>query len=371
MALLRKQLSTTSFRSTRTTNLHYPKHSSLPPGSITEFVWKDYSPTIFRFLIRLIFSLTVSLNSDNLSLIFCHMLNIQELGNVNYEDYMLSVCNHETLLELAFRGCCGKPFFMSHDDRFVIKTLRKSEAMVLLEMLPSYYGHLQKHENSLLTKYYGLHASRPGNGGAKVYFVVMENLLRTDMQLQKRYDLKGSSQGRTATKNGSQQKLTLKDLEFDLCFYLDHSIRCQILEQIKLDCKFLEETGIMDYSLLLGIHVENPRRGSSRRRSPDDSMPDDSVVQVQNKADRLMLQDSEQEFLHEQGKCFRNYNVIKRIEHAYKSLQYDSKTISSVNPKLYASRFQEFLSKVFLEDESDSIQSEGLDPQSTTMSYQF
>ena len=50
---------------------------------------------------------------------------------------------------------------------------------------------------------------------------------------------------------------------------------------------------------------------------------------------------------------FQNYNVIKRLEHAYKSIQYDSKSISAVNPKVYSSRFQGFLAKVFLARESN------------------
>ena len=37
-----------------------------------------------------------------------------------------------------------------------------------MDMLPSYYNHILNNENSLLAKYYGLHASRPSNGGEKV-----------------------------------------------------------------------------------------------------------------------------------------------------------------------------------------------------------
>ncbi|XP_021767030.1 phosphatidylinositol 4-phosphate 5-kinase 10-like [Chenopodium quinoa] len=395
MALLRKQLSfsSSSFKSSRTTNIHYPINSSHPPGTISEFVWKDYSPVLFR--------------------------NIQELGDVNYDDYMISVCNHENLLELTVRGS-GKPFHVSHDDRFVIKTLRKSEAKVLLEMLPSFYDHIQKYGNSLLAKYYGLHATRPGSGGTKIYFVVMENLLRTEMQIHKRYDLKGSSQGRSATKNGTQPILALKDPEFDFCFYLDSSTQSQILEQIKLDCKYLEEQGIMDYSLLLGIHVEQTRRDSAKGR------PCHDPSQVQNGMDRTQseivepyhsrdptfshfftaaaatednrrnvtrfgakiqaravkvpqcepkesnhssskLQDSKNVYLFLGIIDFlQDYNVMKRLEHAYKSLQYDSKTISSVNPNFYAARFQDFLSKVFLVEESSSLQSERLVIQKAT-----
>jgi hypothetical protein len=51
---------------------------------------------------------------------------------------------------------------------------------------------------------------------------------------------------------------------------------------------------------------------------------------------------------------FQNYNVIKRIEHAYKSIiQYDSTLVSTVNPKLYSSRLHHFLSKLFSPEDSD------------------
>lgn len=45
----------------------------------------------------------------------------------------------------------------------------------------------------------------------------------------------------------------------------------------------------------------------------------------------------------------------KRIEHAFKAIKYDSKSINTVNPKAYSSRFQEFLSEVFLPEESDDF----------------
>ena len=53
---------------------------------------------------------------------------------------------------------------------------------------------------------------------------------------------------------------------------------------------------------------------------------------------------------------FQTYNMVKRIEHVYKSLQYDSKSIAAVNPKAYSGRFQEFLSRIFQSDDSVSSQ---------------
>lgn len=43
----------------------------------------------------------------------------------------------------------------------------------------------------------------------------------------------------------------------------------------------------------------------------------------------------------------QDYNMSKRIEHAYKSLQFDSLSISAVDPTFYSQRFLEFIEKVF------------------------
>ena len=48
----------------------------------------------------------------------------------------------------------------------------------------------------------------------------------------------------------------------------------------------------------------------------------------------------------------QEYNVLKKLEHAYKSIQFDSVSISVVDPHPYAQRFQEFLRKVFPENVS-------------------
>lgn len=42
----------------------------------------------------------------------------------------------------------------------------------------------------------------------------------------------------------------------------------------------------------------------------------------------------------------QEYNMSKKIEHAYKSLQFDSLSISAVDPTFYSRRFLEFIQKV-------------------------
>lgn len=46
----------------------------------------------------------------------------------------------------------------------------------------------------------------------------------------------------------------------------------------------------------------------------------------------------------------QDYDITKKLEHAYKSMQYDPTSISAVDPRQYAKRFRDFVLKIFAED---------------------
>lgn len=46
----------------------------------------------------------------------------------------------------------------------------------------------------------------------------------------------------------------------------------------------------------------------------------------------------------------QEYNISKKIEHAYKSIQYNSLSISVVEPQLYSERFLKFIQTIFPEN---------------------
>ncbi|CAN6823018.1 unnamed protein product [Brassica oleracea] len=46
----------------------------------------------------------------------------------------------------------------------------------------------------------------------------------------------------------------------------------------------------------------------------------------------------------------QDYDISKKLEHAYKSIQYDPTSISAVDPRLYSRRFRDFIFKVFTDD---------------------
>ncbi|KAG0623343.1 hypothetical protein M758_3G166800 [Ceratodon purpureus] len=391
-------------------HMNFPKSGTpmTPTHNSSDFKWKDYCPMVFRHL--------------------------REMFKIDAADYMLSLCGDDALRELVSPGKSGSVFYLSHDDRFIIKTMKKAEVKVLLSMLTAYHLHVKTYENTLITKFFGLHRIKP-YGGQKVRFVVMGNMFCTELRIHRRFDLKGSSQGRSADKVEIDETTTLKDLDLEYEFRLDPSWRDSLLRQLEYDCKFLESRGIMDYSMLLGLHFRAPQyraplspgpsstpdvppsesftsntledaaggdeewattrglvlvardtglgnsgtpgihiRGSPLRASVagdpevDLLLPGTARLRIQlgvnmpARADRVHKKGSD-DLKPSEGQLFgeshdvvlyfgiidilQNYNLSKRIEHAYKACQFDSISISAVEPKLYSKRFQEFIRQIF------------------------
>lgn len=50
---------------------------------------------------------------------------------VDTADYMLAICGNDALRELSSPGKSGSFFYLTQDDRFMIKTVKKSEVKVV------------------------------------------------------------------------------------------------------------------------------------------------------------------------------------------------------------------------------------------------
>lgn len=339
-----------------------------PPHQSVEFKWKDYCPLVFRHL--------------------------RKLFAVHPADYMMAICGNEALRVLSSPGKSGSLFYLTQDDRFIIKTVKKCEVKVLVRMLSSYYQHVCKYENSLLTKFYGVHCVKP-IGCQKVRFIVMGNLFYSEYRIHRRFDLKGSSHGRTIHKAEEEidETTTLKDLDLKFVFHIRRPWLKKLMWQIEQDCEFLVVEGIMDYSLLVGLHfrddVFNSEMGISvpsqkicvmneSFRGPgyltefcfpelgwrDTVRVDSRKPQIQFGANLpAMAEHVDHRKDLRSGKInqvilyfgiidiLQDYDISKKIEHAYKSLQVDPNSISAVDPKLYSRRFRDFISRVFVEDD--------------------
>ncbi|XP_062025683.1 phosphatidylinositol 4-phosphate 5-kinase 8 [Rosa rugosa] len=232
--------------------MYFPRKGSqfTPPHYSIDFSWKDYCPMVFR--------------------------NLREMFKLDAAEYMMSICGDDGLRELPSSGKSGSIFYLSHDDRFVIKTLKKTELKVLLRMLPSYYSHVGEHENTLITKFFGLHRITLKTR-RKVRFVVMGNMFCTELRIHRRFDLKGSTLGRCTDPDKIKENTTLKDLDLPFEFHMDKLLREALFKQISLDCRFLESQHIIDYSLLLGLHFRAPENLKAFSQPPDTIQNHDSL----------------------------------------------------------------------------------------------
>nr|XP_043640022.1 phosphatidylinositol 4-phosphate 5-kinase 1 [Erigeron canadensis] len=352
-----------------------------PPHQSVEFRWKDYCPIVFRHL--------------------------RELFQVDPADYMLAICGNDALRELSSPGKSGSFFYLTQDDRFMIKTVKKSEVKVLIKMLPSYYQHVCRYENSLVTKFFGVHCVKPV-GGIKTRFIVMGNLFCSEYRIHRRFDLKGSSHGRTTDKPEDQidETTTLKDLDLNYVFRLQESWFKELIKQINRDCEFLEAERIMDYSLLVGMHFRDDNTGDKIGLSPfllrngkSDSYQNEKFMRgcrfleaelqdmdrvlagrkplirlganMPARAERMGRRSDFDQYTpgglnnftpSRSGETYevvlyfgiidilQDYDISKKLEHAYKSLQADPTSISAVDPKLYSKRFRDFIGRIFVED---------------------
>lgn len=61
--------------------------------------------------------------------------HLRELFQIDPADYMLAICGNDALRELSSPGKSGSFFYLTHDDRFMIKTAKKSEVKVSFSIL--------------------------------------------------------------------------------------------------------------------------------------------------------------------------------------------------------------------------------------------
>lgn len=134
----RREVRTVDFGPRANFWMNFPRAGSTmtPPHHSEDFKWKDYCPMVFR-LVRIIFTLNIFIVYGNynscLHGVYIHSKtcrNLREMFNIDAADYMMSICGNDTLRELSSPGKSGSVFFLSQDDRFMIKTLRKSEVKV-------------------------------------------------------------------------------------------------------------------------------------------------------------------------------------------------------------------------------------------------
>ncbi|XP_063437193.1 phosphatidylinositol 4-phosphate 5-kinase type-1 alpha-like isoform X4 [Mytilus trossulus] len=226
-------------------SVFFPSEGSnlTPAHHLSDFRFKTYAPIAFRYF--------------------------RELFGIQPDDFLLSCCD-EALKELSNPGASGSIFYLTNDDEFIIKTVQHKEADFLQKLLPGYYMNLNQNPCTLLPKFYGLYCYQCG--GKNIRFVVMNNLLPTTVKMSEKYDLKGSTYKRKASKHEREKSVPVyKDLDFINIhadgIYLEKDKQEPLMKTLIRDCRVLESFKIMDYSLLVGIYnLDQAEREKGRTR---------------------------------------------------------------------------------------------------------
>ncbi|XP_064335798.1 phosphatidylinositol 4-phosphate 5-kinase type-1 gamma isoform X5 [Camelus dromedarius] len=243
----------------------------------------------------------------------------------------------------------------------------------LFGIRPDDYLNLNQNPRTLLPKFYGLYCVQ--SGGKNIRVVVMNNVLPRVVKMHLKFDLKGSTYKRRASRKEKEKSLpTYKDLDFiqDVPegLLLDADTFSALVKTLQRDCLVLESFKIMDYSLLLGVHnidqQERERQAEGAQSTADEKRPlgqkalystamesiqggaargeaietDDTmggIPAVNGRGERLLLHIGIIDIL-------QSYRFIKKLEHTWKALVHDGDTVSVHRPSFYAERFFKFMS---------------------------
>jgi len=168
-------------------------------------------------------------------------------------------------VSLSTNSKSGEFFFFSHDRQFVIKTIGSKEYSVLARLMPAYQDHIHRVPRSLIVRFAGLFCME-FSGAKPVFFIVMTSVFDPSCPVQQIYDLKGSSYQRRKKEGdsvGKDEDWIASGQKLKVSAALRRQL-CDIHEQ---DATLLARFRIMDYSVLVGIHVigDGEDRGQSWR----------------------------------------------------------------------------------------------------------
>jgi Phosphatidylinositol-4-phosphate 5-Kinase len=178
----------------------------------------------------------------------------------------------------------GGIFFFTAHGTFLIKTIKAAEADTLLNvLLPKYYHYMtsQDGRSSLINRICGLYrveisptsrrTSTSTNEKTEAYtFVVMNSVFPAHVQMDEKYDLKGSTLGRRASSSSLSSESVWKDLDLveqrarrnhdngdddddrphrnsSGLQLVGHGTKEALLEQLKRDVALLRSCSLIDY----------------------------------------------------------------------------------------------------------------------------
>ncbi|XP_066481245.1 1-phosphatidylinositol 3-phosphate 5-kinase isoform X2 [Tiliqua scincoides] len=243
------------------------------------------------------------------------------------EDFIRSLSH--SLPWQARGGKSGAAFYVTEDDRFILKQMPRLEVQSFLDFAPHYFTYItnavQHKKPTALAKILGVYRigykNSQNNTEKKLDLLVMENLFYGRKMAQV-FDLKGSLRNRNVKTDTGKESCDIVLLDENLLklvrdnpLYIRSHSKAVLKLSIHSDSHFLSSHLIIDYSLLVGR----------------DDTTDELVVGIID--------------------YIRTFTWDKKLEMVVKStgiLGGQGKMPTVVSPELYRTRFCEAMDKYFL-----------------------
>ena len=197
----------------------------------SHYKWKEYCPIVFK--------------------------NIRERFHISDESYINSLTTESIEAADLSTGKSGAKFYLSHDHKYMLKTVTSEDIEVLHNILSDYHKHIVETKgNTLLPHILGLY--RLTVEDKENYIMVARNVFNKRYRIHTKYDIKGSTVDRAAKqKEKEKDSPTLKDNDLihdGRLMNIGPEAKKAFIDRLTLDVGFLTGLNLMDYSLLIGIH---------------------------------------------------------------------------------------------------------------------
>ena len=321
----------------------------------------DFAPKIF-YNIRYLYGVS----NDNY---------LKSLGPENFLGNLI-ITKNKSLQEICSSGKSGSFFYYSYDSKYLMKTISENEFIKFREILKDYYTYILNHPKTLMQRLFGLYTFIFNS--TKMFFVVMNNVFDTPLQVNYKYDLKGSTYQRTSRNKNDFNYL---EYDFDKAMkdndFIERKEKINISEYEKInlyneaknDSKFLADHNINDYSFLIGVYDQNfyDKRSKSKDTHRMKALPQEDIYKLtvkkstsfitntqslkirkpfyQNYLGGIKSEDGNKVYFFGIIDILTNYGGKKKMEHLVKSISQGS-GISCKPPDEYSDRFINFIKRI-------------------------
>lgn len=199
---------------------------------------------------------------------------LRRLEGISDAAYLAAL--EKTEKEQLSEGASGAFMFFCGGMDFIVKTINPEEANVLHRSLRHYLAYLKQYPTSLLVRFLGSYSL--GVYAQTFHFVVMRNIFEPGIDINERFDIKGSWVNRSAAPSPPNKRIicrhcnemfipaekskcskivglhegnvVLKDNDFRIKISLQAHEAQELIQIVKRDADLLAALGVMDYRLL-------------------------------------------------------------------------------------------------------------------------